>query len=320
MKRVCILTSGGDAPGMNQCVRAFVRAASSLDIEVLGVRDGFIGLDHEDFETLGRKSVYEWTSKGGTWLGTARYPEFMDQRIKEACAKRLLSQGIEYVVALGGDGTAQGCQGLTKAGLKTLLIPASIDNDVPDSEYALGFFTAADCIVESLDRLRDTMESHSHLFVVQTMGRYCGDLATWGGTAAGADIILTQQDNPSYEEVLERVRKIQSKGQRSCLIVVSEHLLDGEKLASDLETDTGWEARFNELGHIQRGGTTATLDRLMADIFGTFAARCVAENLGSGTIGILSERVVHTPFGNQKKSSADSPAKSLVQEAERRTR
>lgn len=320
MKRVCILTSGGDAPGMNQCVRAFVRACDTLGIEVLGVRDGFRGLDSHDFIPLDRKAVHGWVSKGGTYLGTARYPEFVDQRVKDACAKGLLAEGIDAVVALGGDGTTQGCQGLTRAGLKTLLIPASIDNDVPNSEYALGFFTAADCIVEALDRIRDTMESHSRLFVVQTMGRYCGDLALWGGSAGGADIVLTQQDNPPYEEVLSRVKAIKARGQRSCLIVTSEHLLDGNKLAADLERDTGWEARFSELGHIQRGGTTATLDRILAEVFGTFAAHCVAEDLMDGTVGIRAESVVHTPFGADNSSDSAPAAARLVQEAERKAR
>lgn len=319
-KKVCILTSGGDAPGMNQCVMAFIKASERLGLEPYGAIDGLKGLAEGNIVKLDRAFARGLARRAGTVLGTARYPQFVPLEFKKQVAEKLKAQGLTRIVMLGGDGTQQAAKGLSQYGISCLLIPASIDNDVKGSEFSLGFFSALNRIVESIDSIRDTMESHSRIFAVQTMGRECPDLALYAGVASGADIVITQADCPPYEEILERVRAIQKSGQRYCLIVLSEHLIDAQKLVDRLYQDTGWETRLDVLGHTQRGGSPAAQDRILAQAFGVKAAEVFSEGETSGTIGIIGEKIVLSPFDADNIRCCAPRSTQLVLEAERKAR
>ncbi len=319
-RKVCILTSGGDAPGMNQCIMAFVRASLRLGLTPIGVYDGLKGLCEWRTRPLDREFTLGLARRGGTVLGTARYEGFLDASVRHRCAEHLKAEGVEAVVMLGGDGTQQAARELDKEGIRTYLIPSSIDNDVPGSEFSLGFFTAVSTVVEAIDRIRDTMESHNRLFAVQTMGRNCPDLALYAGVASGADLVLTQANLPTYEEILARVKALKETGQRSCLIVMSEHLLDGQRLISNLSRDTGWESRLDILGHTQRGGSPSPQDRILAQVFGAEAAERCYHREASGSLGIRAESVVNSPFDVDNIRGLAPRSTKLVLEAERKAR
>ena len=319
-RKVCILTSGGDAPGMNQCIMAFVRASLRLGLTPIGVYDGLKGLVEWHVRPLDREFTLGLARRGGTVLGTARYAGFLDPQVRRQCAEHLRAEGVEAVVMLGGDGTQQAAKALDREGIRTYLIPSSIDNDVPGSEFSLGFFTAVSTVVEAVDRIRDTMESHNRLSAVQTMGRHCPDLALYAGVASGADLVLTQANLPPYEEILARVKAIKDSGQRSCLIVLSEHLLDSQRLVEDLARDTGWEARLDILGHTQRGGSPSPQDRILAQVFGADAAERCARKEPSGSLGIRAESVVNSPFDVDNIRGLAPRSTKLVLEAERKAR
>lgn len=320
-KRVAILTSGGDAPGMNCCLNSFVKKAGKLGIEAIGVPDGFKGLCEEEFFELTPQLCAPYIKTGGTFLGTARYPEFLKASVREKCAQRLRKEGIEAIVGIGGDGTYQGLKCLGDLGFGIVAIPGSIDNDVPFTGYSIGFHTALCTIVDAIDRIRDTMQSHKRLFIVQTMGRHCPDLALYSGLGCAADIVLSQAETPDYDDVLKRVKALLASGQRSVLIVTSEHLIDAEDWAKRLGQEAGIETRVDILGHLQRGGTPSPMDRIIATAMGLRAAEiCSTPNICSA-VGICAGVIVETPLkADNRDCSASGNLNKLVIEAERKAR
>lgn len=293
-KRIVVLTSGGDSPGMNAAIRAVTRKALNMDAEVFAAIDGFKGLSEGEFKPLDYESVAGIIDRGGTFIGTARYPEFLEEGTRLKSWAWLKKYGISGVVGIGGDGTYHGLYDLSKLGIPVIGIPATIDNDVALTDFTLGFSTALDTVVESLGRIRDTMTSHHRLYVVQVMGRYCGELASYAALAAGADCVITKDNFVDYESIVDLIKEIRVKRcKRMILIVCQENVLDIAKLAGELENATGIESRYKVLGHIQRGGSPSAYDRVLGTLFGERAASLILTGSSSLAVGI-ENNVVNT--------------------------
>ncbi|MGL4972333.1 MAG: 6-phosphofructokinase [Culicoidibacterales bacterium] len=299
IKRIGVLTSGGDAPGMNAAIRAVVREAVKNGIEVYGIENGYYGLIHENIRPLGRYDVSDVLSEGGTFLRSARFPEFKDPAVREEAVKILNKWGIEALVVIGGDGSYMGAKLLTELGVNCIGLPGTIDNDIPGTDYTIGFNTSLETIVEAIDKLRDTSSSHHRASVVEVMGRHAGDLALWAAIAGGAEDVLIPEINVPKEELFKRLREDYADGKRHAIIIVAEGLvLDGyfessAALAKEIEVESGFETRATVLGHIQRGGTPSAFDRVLASRMGAYAVQQLVNGVGGRCIGIQNERLVH---------------------------
>ena len=291
VKRIGVLTSGGDAPGMNAAVRAVVRTAVSQGIECVGIRRGWNGLINSDFVPLKASSVSHIINKGGTMLYTARSLEFMDRpgRDKALATCRLL--GLDGIVAIGGDGTFRGALALSRqaaeAGLtlQTVGIPATIDNDIGCSHYTIGFDTACNTAIECIDKLRDTMQSHERCSVVEVMGRHAGYLALYVGIAVGATAVLIPERPLNFEEdIVEKIRRARLAGSTHYMIVVAEGVGSAVDIAKRIHEEVGIDPRVTVLGHIQRGGSPSARDRETASRMGYRAVMSLMEGRGNRVV------------------------------------
>lgn len=227
VKRIGVLTSGGDAPGMNAAIRAVTRVALNSGIEVFGIYDGYKGMVEGYIEPLTKASVGEIVDRGGTILGSARLPEFKDVEVRSKAVTQLKKRGIEAVVVIGGDGSYRGALALTEMGINCIGIPGTIDNDIVCTDFTIGFDTALTTVVEAIDKLRDTSNSHHRCSIVEVMGNRCGDLALWSGIACGAEIVITSDTGFEESEVLERLRDLDLiKKKRHAIVVISEKITD----------------------------------------------------------------------------------------------
>lgn len=285
IKTIGVLTSGGDAPGMNAAIRAVVRRALDLGMEVKGIRKGYNGLIHDDIIDMDARKVGHIIHRGGTKLYTARCPEFMELKYQEQAAEVARKHGIEGLVVIGGDGSFRGALDLSKQGINVIGIPATIDLDIACSDYTIGFDTAANVVLDAIVRLRDTSASHERCSIIEVMGRRCGELALWTGIAGGADVIMIPEkpETASFEHVLQAIERNRSCGKDHNIIVVAEGMAaDGyikscTSLARQIEEATGIESRATILGHIQRGGIPTVLDIKHATMFGSKAVDLLAE-------------------------------------------
>lgn len=296
IKRIGVLTSGGDAPGMNAVIRAVVRSALAQNIEVYGIYDGYKGILTKKIKLLTNRSVDNIINNGGTFLGTARLPEFKDEEVRINAVEILKEYGIEALVTIGGDGTYQGALGLTKLGINCIGVPGTIDNDIASTDYTIGFDTAVSVAVDAIDRLRDTCSSHNRCSIVEVMGRYCGDIAYQAGVAGGANYIITGETGLNEEELFKTVREVAASGKRHCIIVITEHVCDVNALAKKVEAETGFETRATILGHIQRGGRPTHNDRVLASRLGNEAVEELIKGNGGVCMGIISGKLVATPI------------------------
>lgn len=273
MKKIAVLTSGGDAPGMNAAVRAVVRTALNAGIEVYGVVRGFNGLINDELIPMNLRSVSNILQQGGTTLYTARCLEFKELEYQQKAAEVCRKHGIDGVVVCGGDGSFRGAQKLAKQGINTIGIPCTIDNDIGCCEYTIGYDTATNTVVDLVDKLRDTCQSHDRCSVVEVMGRHAGWLALSAGIAAGATSILVPEVPYDFQrDIVERMKYTSSLGKHHFIVMVAEGIGDVEKLAKDIESATGVETRATVLGHVQRGGRPSSRDRLLASQMGYYAA------------------------------------------------
>ena len=277
VKRIGVLTSGGDAPGMNPAVRAVVRTAIHHGIEVYGIRRGWNGLINGDVEPLNVKSVSRIINKGGTILYTARSKEFMTPEGQQKAANTCKFLGLDSVIAIGGDGTFRGAQALSKYGINVIGIPATIDNDIGCTNYCLGFDTAANTAIECIDKLRDTMQSHDRCSVVEVMGRRAGFLAMYVGLAVGATAVLVPENPLSRTELAEKIRRARLNGFTHYMIVVAEGAAPATEVAQILREDLCLDPRITVLGHIQRGGSPTARDRVAATKMGYLAVKLLLE-------------------------------------------
>ncbi len=283
--RIGVLTSGGDAPGMNAVIRSVARSASQYGIQCLGIRRGYNGLINGDVEELGGKSVNGIISLGGTMLYTARCPEFLTPEGQKKAADTCRYLGIQGVIAIGGDGTFRGARDLAAQGIATIGVPATIDNDVACTHYSIGFDTACNTAIEAIDRLRDTMQSHERCSVVEVMGRHAGHLAMYVGIACGATAVLVPEKETDFErDVAEPIREGRIRGRNNFIIIVAEGAARAIDVAQNIKEQTGLDPRVTILGHVQRGGSPTARDRVTASRMGL----CAVEALRDGK----SNRVV----------------------------
>lgn len=272
IKRIGVLTSGGDAPGMNACVRAVVRTALYHGIECYGIRRGFNGLISGDIIKLDEKNVSHIINRGGTILYTARSKEFINEEGQHKAYSTCKFLGLDSIVAIGGDGTFRGARALSKWGINVICIPATIDNDISCTHYCIGFDTAANTAIECIDKLRDTMQSHERCSVVEVMGRNAGFLAMYVGLAVGATAVLVPEEEIDFDrDVIEKIREARMNGFTHYMIVVAEGAGSAADIANQIKERIDLDPRVTVLGHIQRGGTPTGRDRVNATKMGYLA-------------------------------------------------
>lgn len=291
VKRIGVLTSGGDAPGMNACVRAVVRTAMYHGIECYGIRRGYNGLIQGDIVQLNEKSVSHTINKGGTILYSARSKEFMTEEGQRKAASTCKFLGLDGIVAIGGDGTFRGIQALSKYGINVIGIPGTIDNDISCTNYCIGFDTAANTAIECIDKLRDTMQSHERCSVVEIMGRHAGYLAMYVGLAVGATAVLVPEEPLDFQQdVIEKIRRARLNGFTHYMIVVAEGVASAADIAQRIKDTIDLDPRVTVLGHIQRGGSPTGRDRVNATKMGYLAVQLLMEG--------KSNRIVCTRGGD----------------------
>lgn len=288
VKRIGVLTSGGDAPGMNAAIRSVVRSALARGIEVIGIRRGWQGLITGDFMQMDSSSVSRIINRGGTILYTARSEEFRTEEGQKKAAATCKLLGLDGIVAIGGDGTFRGAQDLSRHGIAVVGIPGTIDNDIVCTDYTIGFDTAANTAVECIDRLRDTMQSHERCAVVEVMGRHAGYLALYVGLATGATAVLVPETEYNFDEhVADKIRQARLGGRTNFMIVVAEGAASAMAVGEEIREKLGLDPRVTILGHIQRGGDPTAKDRVLATRMGHEAVRVLAEG---GTNKVVIDR------------------------------
>ncbi len=294
--RIGLLTSGGDAPGMNATIRAVVRAAIHYGDKIFGIYDGYRGLVEGKIVEFTRKDVSEILSKGGTILGTARLPEFAYEAVRKIAVDQLRKHDIEALICIGGDGTYTGAIRLHEMGIKTIGIPGTIDNDIASTDFTIGFSTALNTACEAIDKLRDTSSSHQRCSIIEVMGRHCGDLALYSGICCGAEYIITNESGLNKEKLLEDLKQNRLAGRRHAIVVISENMTDVHKLAKEVEAYSGYECRATILGYVQRGGTPTPEDRLLAARLGKYAVDLLKEGVTGVAVGVKNNLLINTPI------------------------
>lgn len=300
VKNIAVLTSGGDAPGMNAALRAVVRTASYYNIECFGVREGFNGLIHDDFIKMGPRSVKNIINRGGTILKSARSKEFMTKKGRKTAYENCLKHGIEALVCIGGDGTFTGAKIFNEEfGIKVIGVPGTIDNDIFGTDNTIGYDTALNNAMEAIDKIRDTATSHNRVFFVEVMGRDAGFIALNSGIAAGAIDILIPERKDSMTDLFETFARAEKAGKSSSIVVVAE----GEQLGNIYELSKATKEKFPDydirvavLGHIQRGGSPSCADRVLASRLGYGAVIGLMKGKSNVMAGMQSNKLIYTPF------------------------
>lgn len=306
IRKIGILTSGGDAPGMNAVIRAVTRTALSNGIEVMGIQDGYKGLVEGRLRPLGRSDVSNLLSRGGTILGSARLPEFKNEEVLQKACEVLAQNEVDALCAVGGDGTFRGCLALTQKGINCIGIPGTIDNDIAGTELTIGFDTALNTIVDCVDKLRDTSASHHRCSLVEVMGNRCGDLAIYSGLSTGAEILITPETGFDEDGVVEKLAYLERQGKNHAIVIVSEKVTDINKLAAKIDSKTGFSSRVTVLGHIQRGGAPTPNDRVLACRLGEKAVDLILEGIGGHCVGIVDNKIVHMPIEEALNQTRES--------------
>lgn len=299
MKRIAVITSGGDSPGMNAAIRAVVRTAMNYDIEVYGVRQAYTGLINGDFELLTSVEVSGILQRGGTILQTARNEEFKTPQGQKRGLRRLNEHGIQGLVIVGGNGSLTGALALHRMGFPVIGVPGSIDNDIFGTDMAIGVDSAMNVILEALDRLRDTASSHQRAFLIEVMGRNCGYLALTGGILGGAEIVVTPERPPTMEEVAAALEDAYVRGKSHAIAVIAEgapyRATDLEKFLSQ-NPNIGFEIRLTILGHTQRGGSPTAFDRLLATRMGVKAVEWLRDGQSGVMVGLSGREMKAIPL------------------------
>lgn len=293
MKSIAVLTSGGDAPGMNPAVRAVVRTACQRGIKVYGVDRGYTGLIKGDIHEMNLRSVSDIITRGGTILYSARCPEFKTEEGLQKAVSTCKKFGIDGMVIIGGDGSFRGARDLSLRGIPCIGLPGTIDNDISCTDYTIGYDTCLNTIVQMVDRIRDTSESHDRCTVVEVMGRGAGYLALEAGIAVGAtSIIVPEVEYDIERDVIARIREFQKTGKKHFIVIVAEGVGGTAEIAKKIEAETGVESRATILGHVQRGGSPTARDRIMASQMGSRAVDLLTQGIGNRVIGIRDNKIV----------------------------
>ncbi|VFP81722.1 6-phosphofructokinase [Candidatus Erwinia haradaeae] len=293
INKIGILTSGGDAPGMNAAIRGVVRTALSAGLDIFGIYDGYLGLYQDRMVILDRYSVSDMINRGGTFLGSARFPEFCSKEVRSVAIENMKQRGIDALVVIGGDGSYIGAKSLTEMGFPCITLPGTIDNDVAGTDYTIGYFTALETVVEAMDRLRDTSSSHQRISIVEVMGRHCGDLTLAAAIAGGCEFIVLPETLNTREDLVHEIQAGIAKGKKHAIVAITEHLCDINILAGYIAQETKRDTRVTVLGHIQRGGAPVAYDRILASRMGVYATELLLEGFGGCCVGIQNEKMVH---------------------------
>lgn len=292
IKKIGVLTSGGDAPGMNNAIVGVVKTAEANGIEVFGVKDGYKGLINGWFEKLTGDIALDIIARGGTVLGSARLPEFKEASVRQKAVDQLNKHGIEALVVIGGDGSYMGAQRLTEMGINCIGLPGTIDNDIVSSDYTIGFDTALNTVIESVDKIRDTMTSHNRAAIVEIMGNGCGDLVTYAAIGTQAEVFSPSEAPLTTQGICDQVTKLAKQNHRSVIVLVSEKQFDSHQLAKEVEKASGYSTRATILGHTQRGGRPTGMDRCLAFTAAVFAVEKLIEGAGGLYIGLSENKLV----------------------------
>ncbi len=299
MKKIGVMTSGGDAPGMNAAVRAVVRRGESLGLEIYGIFNGFKGMVEGDIRRLKSNDVGGILNRGGTLLFSARYPEFKTEEGQLEGIRQLRKHGIEGVIVIGGDGSFRGAQALSNHGFPTIGVPGTIDNDIPGTDYTLGFDTTVNTVVEALDRVRDTAGSHGRVLVVEVMGRSAGDIAIWSGLGAGAEAIVVPEIEFSVKDIVDTINGGFDRGKNQGLIVLAEGAMPANELIEQIQAvDDSFNIREVVLGHVQRGGVPTARDRVIGSRFGAKAVELISEGATGLCVALIDEEVGTNEFND----------------------
>ncbi|AHG79984.1 6-phosphofructokinase [Mannheimia varigena USDA-ARS-USMARC-1388] len=294
IKKIAVLTSGGDAPGMNAAIRGVVRTALNEGLAVCGIQDGYYGLYHDKVIPLDRRSVSETINRGGTFLGSARFPDFKRPEVRKKCVETLKKYDIDALVVIGGDGSYMGAKLLTEEfGYPCIGIPGTIDNDIVGTDYTIGYQTALETALDAIDRLRDTSSSHQRISIVEIMGRHCGDLTLSAAIAGGCEYVIVPEKGLDKESLMKSIEDGFHKGKRHSIIAITELMTDVHTLAKEIEARFGNETRATVLGHIQRGGSPCAFDRILASRMGVYAVELLLQGFGGHCVGIQNEQLVH---------------------------
>ncbi len=292
-KSIAVLTSGGDAPGMNAAVRAVVRSGLSFGMKVYGVRQGYNGLLAGDVQEMTMRSVSDILQNGGTVLRTARSPEFNTPEGVQKAAGQCRKLGIDGVVVIGGDGSFRGARDLCGAGISCIGVPGTIDNDIACTEYTIGYDTALNTAMEMIDKIRDTTESHNRCSLVEVMGRRCGDIALHTGIAVGAMTTLVPEVSYDFQrDIVDRMKAALNSGKRHFIIVVAEGVGHTQELCERIQQETGIETRTTILGHVQRGGSPTLRDRVVASRMGYHAVELLHKGMSNRVVAMKGEQIV----------------------------
>jgi len=293
MKKIGVLTSGGDAPGMNAAIRAVVRTAIYHGMEVVGIRRGYNGLINGDYHDMLVSSVGDIIHRGGTILHTARCEEFKTKEGQQQALQVIEKMGIEGLVVIGGDGSYRGAQVLSNYGIPTIGLPGTIDNDIAGTQFTIGFDTAVNTVLDAINKIRDTMSSHERANIIEVMGRGAGDIALWSGIGGGAENILVPELSNKMEDLFEKLLIGKKRGKTSHIVILAEGVdIDANKLAKIMQEELGIETRATVLGHIQRGGNPTAFDRVLASRMGAHAVDLLRKGIGNRTVSIRGNVIV----------------------------
>lgn len=304
-KTIGVLTSGGDAPGMNAAVRAVVRAAIKKGMKVIGIRRGYNGLIHGDMFEMNERSVSDIIQRGGTVLYTARCPEFRHEEGLQIAKQRCIDAGLDGIVVIGGDGSFRGGADLSARGIPCVGLPGTIDNDISCTEYTIGYDTAMNTAMEMVDKIRDTAQSHDRCSVVEVMGRNAGFIAVNTGIACGATSIITTEIPYNIDDITNKMIETRKTGKQHFIVVVSEGIGNSEQIARTIEEKTGIESRATILGHVQRGGSPTVRDRVVATQMGYYAVELLDKGIGNRVVGMQNNKIVD--FDIQEALSMKKP-------------
>lgn len=296
MKTIGVLTSGGDAPGMNAAIRAVVRTGIYNQVRILGIKQGYNGLINGNIEEMNLSSVADIIHRGGTILRTARCDEFATDEGLNKALNIIEVFNIDGLIVLGGDGSFKGAKTLSDKGIPTIGIPCTIDNDMGYTDYTIGFYTAVETVVDAISKIRDTSSSHGRANIVEVMGRHCGDIALYAGLAGGAESIIVPEENTDIDAVCRKLIQGRNRGKLHSIIVLSEGVGNAYEMAKEIEEKTSAETRVTILGHIQRGGTPTSFDRIMASQMGYRAVELLLEGKVGRAVGVRQNQIIDLDF------------------------
>lgn len=309
LKKIAVLTSGGDAPGMNAAIRAVVRKGIYHGLEVYGIYGGYSGLINGNIKKLELGSVGDIIHRGGTFLFSARCEEFKEKKWQLKGIEQLKQRGIEGLVVIGGDGSYRGAKALSDLGFPCIGVPGTIDNDIPGTELTIGFNTALNTVIEAIDKIRDTATSHERTFIIEVMGRCAGHIALWSGLAGGAESIIIPEEKYDLNVIIERLVNGQQRGKKHSIIIVAEGAGSAVEIGKKIKETTNIDTRVSVLGHIQRGGSPTAIDRVFASRLGAYAVELLLQNKGGRAVGIMHNQIIdydiNEAFSNQSNLDLD---------------